>query len=372
MEKRRNSRVADHRLKVKLTAGAAVAALVFAMMPSAQAQTKIDLTIGSSHPIVLPWIKLMKEYFQPEINKRLADRGNKYQINWTEAYGGTLYKANATLTSIGDGIADVGWVFSTLEGSRLPLAQVGNYTPGTTGNPEIVMEVVNQLTDTMPALRKEWDKANVVYLTSTAMDTLDLLTKFPVKSTADFKGKKIAAGGTIGVLVKGAGATPVNMAAPAFYNGLSTGLIEGAVTITTVMLGTKAYEKAQYLTKVDLGTFSAGALAFNKDKWKTLPKEVQDVVMEVSRDYSKVFGKNTNKMLPVWRSVIQKKNPNVVVTDLPDAERTKWLMTMDNVAKQWVESGEARGVPARAVLKAYMKALRERGVKPTRNWDEGL
>ena len=81
MEQIKSSQKSGQRLKVRLTAGAALAALTFAVTPAAQAQTKIDLTIGSSHPIVLPWIKLMKEYFQPEINKRLAERGNKYQIN---------------------------------------------------------------------------------------------------------------------------------------------------------------------------------------------------------------------------------------------------------------------------------------------------
>src|SRR3546814_5670346 len=38
-----------------------------------------------------------------------------YKIEWREAYGGQLFKMNATLSSVGSGIADIGWVFRSEE-----------------------------------------------------------------------------------------------------------------------------------------------------------------------------------------------------------------------------------------------------------------
>lgn len=336
---------------------------------SAQAQTSIKLTIAASHPTTLPWIALMQNYFEPEVNKRLAEAGNRYQIEWNRGYGGTLYKANATLTSIGDGITDIGWVFSSVEGSRLPLSQVGNYTPAVTGDPVVVMEVVNEMNDTMPALQKEWDRNNVVFLTSTAMDTLHLFTNFPVSTLADLQGKKIGGAGAIGPVVAGAGATPINAPAPDMYNNVATGLMDGAVTITSVVAGTKLYEVTPYATKVDMGTFAAGALAFNKDRWKDLPQEVRDVIRAVSRDYSRKFGQTTNERMEGWFALIQKENPKAVVTTLSDAERTKWIVNMPNVGAEWAQAATAKGLPAQEVLTAYMDGLRAKGIKPVRDWD---
>lgn len=81
---------------------AAAAAVAFAAgLPlTAGAQQVINLTIGSSHPATVPWVAAMQNFVVPETNKRLAAAGNRYRINWREAYGGVLYKANATLTSI--------------------------------------------------------------------------------------------------------------------------------------------------------------------------------------------------------------------------------------------------------------------------------
>ena len=79
-----------------------LASLLFAMgaFGNASAQQTINLTIGSSHPEQLPWVAAMKNFVVPETNKRLEAAGNRYRINWREAYGGVLYKANATLTEV--------------------------------------------------------------------------------------------------------------------------------------------------------------------------------------------------------------------------------------------------------------------------------
>jgi TRAP-type C4-dicarboxylate transport system substrate-binding protein len=342
---------------------------LFMALPAA-AQQSIDLTIGASHPLSLPWIGMMQQYFQPEVNKRLAANGNKYQIKWREGYGGTLYKANATLSSVSDGIADIGWVFSSAEGAKLPLAQVGNYAPAVTGNASLVMDVVNEMNDKIPSLKDEWAKNNVVFLSSTAMDTLHLFTSFPVTKLDDLKGKKIGGAGTIAPIVAGAGATSIDSPAPNMYNDLSTGLMQGVVTIASVGLSTKLYEVAPYVTKADLGTFSAGALIFNKDKWDKLPQEVRTVLKDVARDYSKRFGEATAQRYEGWFKAMEASSKNVKVIEFPAAEREKWIKGLPNIAADWVKTNSAKGLPAKQVLTAYMEGIRSRGVKPVRDWDK--
>ncbi len=116
-------------MKNRLKMAALAVAFALPAAPAA-AQQVINLTIASSHPVQVPWVSAMANHIVPEIDRRLAADGNKYKINWRQAYGGVLYKANATLTSITDGIADMGWVFTNLESARMPLAQVSTLHPG--------------------------------------------------------------------------------------------------------------------------------------------------------------------------------------------------------------------------------------------------
>src|SRR5688572_9083006 len=102
-------------------------ALAAAMLPMPSlAQETIQLTVASSHPTVIPWVGMIKSVFMVETDRILAEKGN-YKIEWNEAFGGTLYKANATLTSVEEGVTDIGWVFSFLEVAKLPLSQVASY-----------------------------------------------------------------------------------------------------------------------------------------------------------------------------------------------------------------------------------------------------
>jgi hypothetical protein len=68
------------------------------VLPGAvSAQEVINLTVASSHPTVVPWVGMIKTHFMARTDEILAEKGD-YKIEWNEAFGGTLYKANATLS----------------------------------------------------------------------------------------------------------------------------------------------------------------------------------------------------------------------------------------------------------------------------------
>lgn len=357
-------------MKNRLKLAALAVAFALPAGPAA-AQQVINLTIGSSHPVQVPWVSAMANHIVPEIDRRLAADGNKYKINWRQAYGGVLYKANATLTSITDGIADMGWVFTNLESARMPLAQVSTFTPGVTDNYRLMAEVHNELMDTNPALKAEWDKANAIFLGSMAIDTLHLFTKAPVKNVADIRGRKISAGGTIGAWINAIGGVAVDGALPSFYTDVKTGVSDGAMTVATGVLGVKLYEVTPYITLMNMGTFYAGALAINKDSYNKLPPEVQKVVREVGREYTAKVAEGVDRAYQMAFKVFKEQtNPPVVIFELPAQERLAMFQAMPNIADGWVKANEARGLPARQVLNEYMELMRKRGATPARNWDK--
>ncbi|MDO8887756.1 MAG: C4-dicarboxylate TRAP transporter substrate-binding protein [Hydrogenophaga sp.] len=354
---------------------ALVAALTAAGLGSAHAQQTFKLTIASSHPTTLPWVGLMSSLFVPEVNKRVAALNKGYKIEWREAYGGQLYKMNATLTSVEQGITDIGWVFHNLEAAKMPLSQFGTVTPFTTDDVRIILDVANEMNEKVPALQKEWDRNNMVFLGATGVDTYHLFTKNPIATYADLKGRKISAPGSIGLWLKGSGAVPVDGSLTSYYTDIQTGVSEGTISIATGILPNKIYEVAPYITTVNIGALYIGGMAMNKDSYAGLPPEVQQIVKEVGKEYSKALGATLMQRYEAAIKTMEtngaKQTPSVRVTNMSSGERDKWVKTMPNLAAEWAKTNASKG-PAKEIVQTYMDALRKRGVKPARDWDKEL
>ena len=326
------------------------------------------MTIGSSHPPVLPWTIPLQKLVVPESNKRLQAKGLPDKIQWTEAYAGALYDFNNTLEGVGDGLADIGWVGSLWEPAKQPLQNVAYYSPFVTGDFRALVEVQNQLMEKVPAFAAEWTKHNTVFLGAQVADTYHLVTKFPVKSLEDIKGKKLLAPGAIASRVHGTGAIPVDAGLPVFYNMLQTGVADGAVILITGVLPFKLHEVAPYITKVDLGAVFSGALAMNKKTWDGLPPHMKDLFRQIGRDYAKMCADLVaEREAGTWAALA--KMPNVTVSELSQAERAKWAKALPDVAGDWARRN---GDAGRQVLKIFMEEARKHGAKPLREWDKGL
>lgn len=351
------------------------AALTAAAILPAQAEQTFKLTIASSHPPAIPWVGLMSTVFVPEVNRRVAALNKGYKIEWREAYGGQLYKANATLTSVGQGITDIGWVFHNLEAAKMPLAQFGTVTPFTTDDPRIILDVVNAMHESVPALKKEWERNNTVFLGATGVDTYQLFTKQPIASYAELQGRKISAPGSIGLWLRGSGAVPVDGALTTYYTDIQSGVSEGTVSIATGIMPNKIYEVAPYITKVNIGALYIGGMAMNKDSYEALPKEIQQIVRDAGKLYSSELGKTlVQRYEGALKAMVEagaKQSTPVQISEFSAAERDKWVKTMPNLAADWVKNNAAKG-PTKEIVTTYMNELRKRGVKPARDWDKEL
>ena len=354
---------------------ALAAALAATLLPAAQAQQTFKLTIASSHPTTLPWVGLMSTLFVPEVDKRVAALNKGYKIEWREAYGGQLYKMNATLTSVEQGVTDIGWVFHSLEAAKMPLSQFTTVTPFTTDDVRIMLAIANDMNDKVPALKAEWDRNNLVFLGASGVDTYHLFTKTPVKSYDDLRGRKISAPGSIGLWLRGSGAVPVDGSLTSYYTDIQSGVSEGTISIATGILPNKIYEVAPYITTVNIGAVYNGGMAMNKDSFGKLPPEVQKIVKDVGLEYSRALGETLMQRyegaLKTMADVGAKQSTPVVVAPLPPAEREKWVRTLPNLAGDWAKANAAKG-PTRDIVKTYMDALRARGVKPARDWDREI
>ena len=337
------------------------------------AQEVINLTVASSHPTVVPWVGMIQTHFMARTDEILAEKGN-YKIEWNEAFGGTLYKANATLSSVEEGITDVGWVFSFLEAAKLPLSQVSTNTPFATANPPVLLEVMEKLLETNEAFRNEWEGHNLKVLGLTATDLYDIYTKKPLTGIADINGMKLSAPGVLGSWLRGTGANAVDGALTTFYTDVQTGVSDGALTLALGAMPIKLYEVAPYINRFDAGAAFSGAVAINKDTWDTLPEEVQAAMIEAGKYYTKSHGQDMVDRHELMLDLMVKngadQSPPVTIVPMPASERQKWVDMLPDLAGEWAASVDAQGGQGTAFLGEYMNALRAAGEVPARDWDK--
>jgi TRAP-type C4-dicarboxylate transport system substrate-binding protein len=327
----------------------------------------VKLTVASSQATTLAWVGAMHTLVVPELDRRLAARGSPYRVRWTEAYGGSLYKYGETLEAIEIGLTDMGWVGTLWELSKLPLQNVTFYAPFVSDDFHTVVDIVNEMHRTLPAMNEAWTAQNTKFLGASALDTYHLMTNFPVRTVEDLRGRKILAPGPSAAWLEGTGAVAVDGSLTTYYQQIQTGVADGVITILTGAAPNRLHEVAPYITLAGIGSQVTGALAINLDTWNRLPDDVRAVLEELGPEYSKGVADEIAKRYAA--SIERMRNEGATVSEFPLAEKQKWLAAMPDIASRWIEATERRGVPAGDVLRAYMTAIRARGGTPLRDWD---
>jgi hypothetical protein len=106
-----------------------MAAMIFSLPVGPALAKDYKLTVVAGHPPIFLWVTLCRDFFIPEVDKRLAEAGGQHKIIWNQAYGGTVAKIGGALEAIEEGIADMGFVGTIFEAPKMPLHNVTYMTP---------------------------------------------------------------------------------------------------------------------------------------------------------------------------------------------------------------------------------------------------
>ena len=347
-------------------AKAVAAALLAGGLAAPATADTLNLTIASSHPTTIPWVGAMAELYAKEANKRLEAMGSETRIEWTEAYGGSLYGFKDTLEAVEQGLTDVGWVGAFWEGSKMPLHGVTYNAPFATDDMLVMLDVMNSMHDDIPALSESWEDNNQIFMGASGVDTYHLMTNFPVNSLDDLKGRKILAPGASAAWLKGTGAVALDGGLTTYYTDIQTGKAEGVLTILSGAYPFKLHEVAPYITLVGIGAQVTGGVAVNRDTWDSLDEDVQKVFAELGREYSIRHAKEVNARVETFKEKMAAEG--ATISTLPEAERQRWITNLPDLGGEWAKTQDAKGLPGSEVLKSYLEGIRARGGTPARNW----
>ncbi len=354
------------KLRRTLLSAAALAAFATLAHLPAQAQQVIKLTVTAGHPPVFLWVKTTDEVFIPEVDKRLAAAGNKYKIEWTKAWGGTLIKLGSESKGVADGIADIGLVSTIFEAAKFPMQNVTYYTPFGSEDVGVISKTIAELQSKIPAMADAWNKNGLTYLNGMALDSYHIWSNFPITKIEDLQGKKLSAPGPAANWVKGTGAVAVAGTLNSYYEDIKSGVSDGAVVFSTGAWGAKLHEVAPYVTKVNFGSQFSGGLAVNKSRFDKLPPEVQKALQEAADEWSAQYAKAQTAAVSTVLQNMTKAGAKI--SELTPAERKRWADALGPVAKTWSADVTSKGGPGQDVLKQYTDALKRSGAQLPRDW----
>jgi TRAP-type C4-dicarboxylate transport system substrate-binding protein len=343
-------------------------AFALALNMPAQAQKTINLTAVSGYSPTASWVKIFKEYFIPEVDKRLA-AGGEFKINWNEGFSGTIAKPREELAAVETGLADIGIVVTAFHVDRLPLYNVAFVTPFVANDVALVVRTINQLTEKYPAMKQGWAKHNQIYLgASGSVDNYQVVCKPAIKDLADFKGKKIVGAGSNLLWLQGLGAVGVQGNLGEFGNNIQTGIADCAMVWAEAAAGFKLYDVAPFYVKADLGAANSFAVTVNLDTWKKLPPAVQKALQEAAIGYGDALSKYVVDVSDKGLKTFASNNGKIVEFSQP--QREQWAKALPNIAQDWAKAADKQGLPGTQILKEYMDVMRANKQPIARHWDK--
>lgn len=285
----------------------------------------------------------------------LVKRSNG-RITYTTYYGGALGTGPEHYDIVAKGLSDMGYFTATWTPGRFPLSDVLSLAVWTEGK-DVSCDIGNAMYERI--LKQEFPDVKMIELNGCIQAFL--WTRKPVHSLEDAKGLRIRSpGGHQTHYIEAIGAVPVFMPLGDVYLAMQTGTVDGIVTCPPLFLAYKLYEVAKYGTLCTFGCVTEGVV-MNKDSWERTPDDLKPIIEEVCSNPFHTSGGLAKEVYPVMMKEIA--DNGVELYTLPDNEAQRWYAGFQEQTRKWVADLEAKGLPAKDVVKMFNEECEKRGEK---------
>ncbi len=258
--------------------------------------------------------------------------------------GGTLLGGRDMYDGVLRGVADIGLSCPAYDPGRFPLTS-GVGLPVKFPNATVAsLTLLDLMSEFKPA---EYEKFKII--TMFTNEPGHIQSREPVESLKDLKGMKLRAAGTGVSILKVLGAAPVAMSMPQVPESVQTGVIDGAMTSREVLKDFKLAENLHHVVEYPTAVVTFAAV-MDKKKWDELPDKVKKVIDELAREMTIWTGQYHDKKNVGEALAWSKKNYNLQIHKLSDAEATKWDALLAPMVASWEKEMEAKGLPAKKFL----------------------
>jgi TRAP-type C4-dicarboxylate transport system substrate-binding protein len=321
--------------------------VAFPGLSSAQ-QKVITLNFANFFPAPSPH-SVMIEAWGKDIEQKTNGR-----VKFTYFHGGTLAPAAQIYDSTVKGISDIGMSCFSYTRGKFPLTEVIDLPIGL-NNGVTATRLVNEYYKKFKP--KELDEVQVMYLHAHGPGLMHT-TKKPINKIEELKGMKIRATGLASKIVTALGAAPVGTTMPETYDALRTGVAEGAMAPFMALKDFRWGEVVSYSILNYSSSYSTGFFVImNKNKWNSLPPDIQKIFTDVSKEYIEKTGVLWETTDKDGIEFITKRGVKMIPQS--KEEEAKWAAAVKPLQDDYLKDTAAKGLPGVEALKFcldYIKA----------------
>lgn len=201
-------------------------------------------------------------------------------IEFEVFYGGSLLPAQATLTGVRDGIADVAHHPATYTPSDLPIGNAIADLSFAVPDPFVMAFASTEFNILNPRLQEEWQRNGIVFGAGMSSAPYVLMCRTAVTDPGDLSGLRIRLpGGAWDRLALSADAVPVNVPSSEMYSGLDRGSIDCAANVGDGLRSFGLYDVVSHINSTEMGVYFAGPqYAFNPTFWRNRTPEQRELL----------------------------------------------------------------------------------------------
>ncbi|HEY3276459.1 MAG TPA: TRAP transporter substrate-binding protein [Syntrophorhabdaceae bacterium] len=292
--------------------------------------------------------KMLGKYCD-ELNKKLAGK-----VEITQYTGGTLLTAPKMAAGVASGIADIGFSNCSYSRGRFPAMEIMELPLGFPSS-WIATHVANDFYAKFKP--KEWDTYHPLMFSTSPPNVIQTLSK-PVRTLEDLRQMKIRGQGRLGDIVKSLGAVPMPIEIVDLYEALRRGVIDGTYTPLETLKGFKLGEVEKYVTASwKVGSVFAFYVVMNKNKWNSLPPDVQKVITDHTKEFVERWAVEWNNIDIEGADFFKKQGGQIL--PISETEAAKWVKASEPVIVDFKKDLTSKGYKG-PDIDTWLAFIRER------------
>ena len=280
-------------------------------------------------------------------------------------FGGVLLGSKEVLTGVGQGIADMGFVFPGHYPERLVAHTIFPLFPRGPAKFENMSWFYHEVYKRVPAFKEELAEAGWEPLMVTAGLPGAFAASYEIGDLGGLEGQKWRAGGKWPLkYLENAGASPVAVPWGDIYVALQTGTIDGVFTNYDGLHLMKFDEVADHLLISKELWFAVPFVhGINKRKFESLSQEDQQALMEASATAEKQFSAVYEATFEDIRNT--QEDAGATVTELSADDVLAWENeeALEGLRQEWVESAQATGLENAAEVMEQVAKIHAEAMK---------
>lgn len=199
-----------------------------------------------------------------------------------------------------------------------------------------------------PSFSKELAKYNIHLVTIRPLPPYGMICTKPIRTLADFKGKRIRSYGVaLPAMLEALGAVPVGMADVDAYQAMQNNILDCSVADIALVEAFKLDDVGKYFIDVPMGASWGHIIGMNQDVYNSLSPSQKKVIDEMKYDHLnellKDFGVAQKRILKEW-----KDTGKVEVIHFPRDVFLKATLgnpKVQAIRNSWVPRAVAAGMP---------------------------